>query len=88
MTDEPILIADLIACVGSRAPACSWSGRSSGSCISAVFRDVCRDAGIVLVAEETIVEIDQDIEGAVREMHKVKPDAGLVHAGSGSASSG
>ena len=83
MTDEPILIAHLIARgAGSRAPACSWSGRSSGSSYLRGFRDACRDAGIALVAEETIAQIDQDIESAVRPIHESKPDA-LVHLGFG-----
>jgi len=82
MTDEPILIAHLIARAGLESAGVLVERSLIGQLYLRGFRDACRDAGIALVAEETIAQIDQDIEGAVRAIHKAKPDA-LVHLGFG-----
>ncbi|HEX5096376.1 MAG TPA: ABC transporter substrate-binding protein, partial [Acidimicrobiia bacterium] len=82
MTDEPILIAHLIARAGLQTAGVLVERSLIGQLYLRGFRDACRDAGIALVAEETIAQIDQDIEGAVRAIHKAKPDA-LVHLGFG-----
>jgi branched-chain amino acid transport system substrate-binding protein len=82
MTDEPILIANLIARSGLTSAGVLVERSLIGQLYLRSFRDACRDEGITLVAEETIAQTDGDIEDAVRGIHKAKPDA-LVHLGFG-----
>jgi ABC-type branched-subunit amino acid transport system substrate-binding protein len=82
MTDEPILIAHLIARSGLKSAGVLVERSLIGQLYLRGFRDACRDEGIKLVAEEMIAQTDQDIEDAVRSIHKAEPDA-LVHLGFG-----
>src|SRR4029079_6548812 len=82
MTDEPILLAHLIARAGLASAGVLVERSLIGQLYLRGFRDACRDTGIALVAEEEIAHINQDMQGATRAIHKAKPDA-LVHLGFG-----
>ena len=82
MTDEPIMLAHLIARAGLESAGVLVERSLIGQLYLRSFRDACRDEGIRLVAEETIAQTGQDIEDAVRSIHASKPDA-LVHLGFG-----
>ena len=82
MTDEPIMIAHLIAKAGPSSAGVLVERSLIGQLYLRSFRDACRDEGIRLVAEETIAQTGQDIEDAVHSIHSSKPDA-LVHLGFG-----
>ncbi|GMU77975.1 MAG: hypothetical protein AMXMBFR46_07720 [Acidimicrobiia bacterium] len=82
MTDEPIVIAHLIAKAGLKSAGVLVERSIIGQLYLRGFRDACRDAGIKIVAEETIAQTDLDIGAAVHAIHAAKPDA-LVHLGFG-----
>jgi branched-chain amino acid transport system substrate-binding protein len=82
MTDEPILIAHLLAKSGEHTAGVLVERSLIGQMYLAGFRQACRDAGIKIVAEEGIAQTGLDIGDAVASIHAAKPDA-LVHLGFG-----
>jgi branched-chain amino acid transport system substrate-binding protein len=82
MTDEPIVIAHLLAKAGQRTAGVLVERSLIGQLYLRGFRDACRDAGIKILAEEAIAQTGLDIGDAVRAIHGAKPDA-LVHLGFG-----
>ncbi len=82
MTDEPIVIAHLLAKSGQTTAGVLVERSIIGQLYLRGFRDACRDVGIKIVAEEAIAQTGLDIGEAVRTIHAAKPDA-LVHLGFG-----
>jgi ABC-type branched-subunit amino acid transport system substrate-binding protein len=82
MTDEPIVIAHLATKAGARTAGVLVERSVIGQLYLRSFRDACQEAGLRIVAEETIAQTGQDIVDAVHAIHAAKPDA-LVHLGFG-----
>jgi ABC-type branched-subunit amino acid transport system substrate-binding protein len=82
MTDEPIVIAHLMAKAGQRTAGVLMERSFIGQEYLKGFRRACRRAGIRIVGEEGIPQTGLEIGEAVRALHEVKPDA-LVHLGFG-----
>ncbi|HZP28567.1 MAG TPA: ABC transporter substrate-binding protein [Acidimicrobiia bacterium] len=82
MTDEPIVIAHLIARAGLQTAGVLVERSLIGELYLRGFRDACRDAGVTIVAEAAIAQTGLEIGDAVGAIHAAKPDA-LVHLGFG-----
>jgi branched-chain amino acid transport system substrate-binding protein len=82
MTDEPIMIAHLMAKAGQRTAGVLVERSLIGQAYLKGFRDACRYEGVRIVAEETIAQTGLEIGDAVRGLHQAKPDA-IVHLGFG-----
>lgn len=82
MTDEPIFWADLLAKAGHTEVGVLKEQSLVGESYLRSFRDVCRRAGIRIVAEQQIGQIAQEVGDAVRKVYEAKATA-LVHCGFG-----
>lgn len=82
MTDEPILIAHLMAKAGYRTAGVLVERSFIGQEYLRAFRRAARDEGITIVAEEAIPQTGQEITDAVRHVYESRPDA-IVHWGFG-----
>ena len=82
MTDEPIVIAHLMAKAGQMTAGVLVERSLIGQAYLESFREACRDEGIRIVAEETIAQTGLEIDDAVHAMYDAKPDA-IVHLGFG-----
>lgn len=82
MTDEPIVIAHLIAKSGGTTAGVLVERSLIGALYLRGFQEACEAEGVKIVAAEAIAQTDSDIEDAVRAIHSARPDA-LVHLGFG-----
>lgn len=82
MTDEPILIAHLMAKAGHRTVGVLVERSFIGQEYLRTFRKAARNEGITIVAEEAIPQTGQEIGAAVAKVHGSRPDA-IVHWGFG-----
>jgi branched-chain amino acid transport system substrate-binding protein len=82
MTDEPIFWAQLLRKAGQTEVGVLIEQSLIGESYSRHFRKACTEAGIRIVAEESIPQTGQDISKAVRKLHAAKPHA-IVHCGFG-----
>jgi branched-chain amino acid transport system substrate-binding protein len=82
MTDEPIVVAHLLAKRGVTSAGVLVERSAIGQLYLRGFQDACRDAGIKVLAVEAIAQTGGDISEAIRSIHLVAPDA-LVHWGFG-----
>ena len=82
LTDEPYVIANLIAQRGLRRAAVSYERSLIGQKYLSSFRDACRVEGITIVCEEAIAQSGVDATDVVGAMHAAAPDA-IVHLGFG-----
>jgi ABC-type branched-subunit amino acid transport system substrate-binding protein len=82
MTDEPILIAHLMAKAGLHTAGVLFERSFIGQEYLKGFRRACRDEDVRIVGEEAIPQTGLEIGEAVRALHQAKPDA-LVHLGFG-----
>jgi ABC-type branched-subunit amino acid transport system substrate-binding protein len=82
MTDEPIMIAHLMARAGQTTAGVLVEQSYIGQAYLSAFRTACRYEGIRIVGVETIPQTGLEIDGAVRALHQAKPDA-IVHLGFG-----
>ena len=82
MTDEPIVIAHLMAQAGLHTAGVLFERSFIGQEYLKGFRNACRDEDVRIVAEEAIPQTGLAIGEAVRALHAAKPDA-IVHLGFG-----
>ena len=82
LTDEPYVIANLIAQRGLRRAAVSYERSLIGQKYLASFRDACRVEGITIVGEAAIAQSGVDATDVVNALHAAAPDA-IVHLGFG-----
>jgi branched-chain amino acid transport system substrate-binding protein len=82
MTDEPIFWADLIKKAGHTEVGAVIEQSLIGESYIRNFRKACAERGLRIVAEESIAQTAQDVQGAVARLYEAKPDA-LVHCGFG-----
>src|SRR5262245_12234300 len=82
MTDEPIFWADLLAKGGHTEVGVLVEQSLVGESYLQNFRRASRRKGIRIVAEATIAQTAQDVDGAARTLYEAKPSA-LVHCGFG-----
>ena len=82
MTDEPIVIAHVMAQAGHKTAGVLVERSVIGQLYYQGFVDVCRRVGIDIVATEIIPQTGADITDAVRKIRDARPDA-LVHWGFG-----
>jgi branched-chain amino acid transport system substrate-binding protein len=82
LTDEPYVIANLIAQRGLTKVAVSFERSLIGQKYLASFRDGCRVEGLSITCEAAIAQSGVDATDVVRALHDSKPDA-IVHLGFG-----
>ncbi len=82
LTDEPVVWAHLIAKRGHKTVAALIEQSLVGETYIRFFRKACQDAGIRIVAEQSIPQTAQDVVLAVKRVYDAKPEA-LVHCGFG-----
>lgn len=82
LTDEPYVIASLIAQRSLQRVAVSYERSLIGQKYLASFRDACRVEGITIVGEAAIAQSGVDATDVVNALHAAAPDA-IVHLGFG-----
>jgi ABC-type branched-subunit amino acid transport system substrate-binding protein len=82
MTDEPIFWTDLLAKNGHSEVGVLVEQSLVGKSYLENFRSACRRKGIRIVAEASIAQTGQNIDGAARSLYEAKASA-IVHCGFG-----
>jgi ABC-type branched-subunit amino acid transport system substrate-binding protein len=82
LTDEPVVWAHMLSKRGYKTVGALIEQSLVGETYIRHFRKACHDAGIQMVAEQSIPQTAQDVVQAVRKLYDVRPDA-LVHCGFG-----
>jgi ABC-type branched-subunit amino acid transport system substrate-binding protein len=82
LTDEPVVWAQLISKRGYKSVGVLIEQSLVGETYAKHFRKTCRDAGLRIIAEQSIPQTAQDVLEAVQKLHDLRPDA-LVHCGFG-----
>ena len=82
LTDEPYVIANLIAQQSYRRVAVSYERSLIGQKYLSSFRDACRVEGLTITGVEAIAQSGVDATEVVNVLHATAPDA-IVHLGFG-----
>lgn len=82
MEEEPIIMATVAALDGCRTVGLAFENSRIGREYLRSTRDACRDAGLRIVAEVAIPQVEGDKHAAMTELSRAEPDA-IMHVGFG-----
>lgn len=82
LTEEPYYWTQMLKRRGVTRVACFVEQSLVGDSYVRHFRRACQADGIQIIAEEAIAQTAQPVDGPVRRLHELRPEA-LVHCGFG-----